>query len=675
MANTLQIIIEAKDAASKELAGVAKAAQQMSNQFRDLGKAVTVIGIAITGTLTAMTVQWAKAGDEVAKLADKTGFSTETLSELRHAAELSDTSLGGLEVGIRRMQSVLIEARDGTANAVKALKELGLSYEQLKDLAPEDQFMTIASALADIEDPTLKAAVAIDIFGRSGTDMLPMLADGADGLKAMRQEAHDLGIVFDEKTAKAAEAFKDSITRLKGAISGIGAQIAKTLAPIITAFLRTITDVIKGITEWAGLHPGLAKAITITAGALGLLLLVSGSFIKLAPFIGAAFHAMLGPIGLITGAVALLATGITVLIGHFRQTEREMADLKAAAKELGDTLVSDLGSATEQAILNVTTMATAQKAAIQSVIDYIKGIETAGMELIPEDVLAKIREIRPDLAADLETIQNGIKDTHAAYQLLTDDITKARIAQIQIEIVKPGLAGAEKAALLSELGTLLSGEAKRLIEKNAPDLVSILSQQQSDIDTALQTQIDSWNAHWQAIADGWDGSVANLRDNIIPAMNAAISEGLLPQEDIDKVTKRMDEILASMEDVEKKAQTITKSPWWASLHPLLGLTSAIETIRQLRQGKVPGFQTGGIVRQPTLAMVGERGPEAVIPLDQLESKGRNIFNNYFNLGILPGDDVTMRRLARVFKQFQDEDTRRSGFGQLSSGYYFGRGGV
>lgn len=656
MANKLEILIQAKDEASKELTGVTKSLGGMSQQLKTLGIAMTAVGAVIIGTMTAITVKWAKAGDEVAKLAAKTGFTTETLSELRHAADLSGTSLAALETGIKRMARTIIDARDGLSTAVRALDDLGLSYEELKDLSPEDQFMTIASALANIEDPTLRAATAMSILGRAGTDMLPMLASGVEGLEAMRKEAHDLGIVFDADAAKAAEAFNDSITKLKAGLAGVGTQIAQVLAPILTKLLTFVTNVIKGITTWTQKHPALMRAITIVTLAIGVLTIALGSFAlallvipKIAPAVGLAFHTMLGPIGLVTLAISGIIIGLTALVSHLGKTDRAMADLKAAAKELGDTLVSDLGGATRQAITDATAMADAQKGAIQSVIDYIKGIQTEGMDLIPEDVLAAIREISPAWLPELEAIQNGIKDTHAAYQLLTDDITKARVAEIQLGL-EAELTDTERAALLSELGTLLSGEAKRLIEKNAPDLVGVLEEQQTDIDTALQTQITSWEDHWKDISDGWDGSLAHLRDVIIPAMNAAIADGLIPPELMNEVSERMDELLA--------------------MEKALPAPSAREAaLRKRLTEEMLGTNIPPLIPEESLKPT---TGEAYLGAGQVRSTG-NIVN--INLGVLPGDDVTMQRVARAVKSALAEDDRRNAFGQVNKGYFYGRSSI
>jgi len=71
----------------------------------------------------------------------------------------------------------------------RAFERINVDYNELADLSPEEQFETIAFAIADLEDPTLRAATAQDIFGRAGTQLLPLFAEGAEGLDALRQKS------------------------------------------------------------------------------------------------------------------------------------------------------------------------------------------------------------------------------------------------------------------------------------------------------------------------------------------------------------------------------------------------------------------------------------------------------------------------------------------------------
>jgi len=260
-----------------------KAMGNMSAKMKKVGAGMTAMGAAITGTLMATTKKWAEAGDEVQKLALKTGFSTESLSELRHAAELSGAELTTVEKGVKRMAKAISDANDGMATYVRAFDKIGLSAQELIGLSPEKQFEKITMAIAELEDPTIRAAVAQDLLGRAGTDLLPMLTQGADGMAAMRQEAHDLGIVFDQEAADAAAELNDNMLRMKRAFAGVGAAVAETLAPILTDLVGKLTAVIKKVVDWTKAHPGLTKMITIATGALGALMAVLGPLLMILP--------------------------------------------------------------------------------------------------------------------------------------------------------------------------------------------------------------------------------------------------------------------------------------------------------------------------------------------------------------------------------------------------------
>ena len=137
-------------------------------------------------------------------MALRTGFSTETLSELRVAADLSGTSLKSMETGVRKMQRTISEAGEGVALATDALDKLGVTTDDLAGKSPEEQFELLTNALAGLTDQNEKVAVAMDVFGKSGVDLLPMLASGKEGLDAMKQKAHDLGLVMDQEAAEKA---------------------------------------------------------------------------------------------------------------------------------------------------------------------------------------------------------------------------------------------------------------------------------------------------------------------------------------------------------------------------------------------------------------------------------------------------------------------------------------
>src|SRR5207237_488386 len=139
-------------------------------------------------------LKFAESGDQIAKMARRTGVSAEALSELGFAAEQSGQNIDVLEQTLKKMQKTIggAELKSGEAAGLTSfegkLAHLGLTISDLKDLAPDQQFESIADRIAAIPDPTQRAAAAMEIFGKSGTALLPLMEKGAAGIRALRQE-------------------------------------------------------------------------------------------------------------------------------------------------------------------------------------------------------------------------------------------------------------------------------------------------------------------------------------------------------------------------------------------------------------------------------------------------------------------------------------------------------
>lgn len=287
----------------------------IGKHWRGISTGMIVAGAAVSAGLVAMAVKFAKAGDEVQKMALRTGFSTEMLSELRHAAELSGTSLAGLETGIKKMQRVITEAGTGAGEYVDALAMLGLTYEDLAALSPEEQFLKLIMALADVENATTKAGVAQEIFGRAGTMLLPMLASGAAGLQEMREEAHKLGLVFDQEAADKAALFNDQISRLQGAFQGLIIEMGPVIADIISDLIPAIIDAVVRFREWAQENEGLISGLLKAAMVIAPLSLALGTMMKFIVPMAIAFKVLgAGATGGAIGGATVATKGLTMAI-------------------------------------------------------------------------------------------------------------------------------------------------------------------------------------------------------------------------------------------------------------------------------------------------------------------------------------------------------------------------
>jgi len=300
----VEIEIKADDKASAQMQKIGNSTNNMSATFKKAGLAITALGVGMAIALGKMVTSYAEAGDEVAKMAHRTGLGTEALSELRHVANITGTDLTSIEKAVRTMSGAIVDAEEGMTTYIRAFERIGLSIEDLIGLSPEEQFWKIARAIGDLEDETLKVATAADIFGRAGTQLLPMMDETGEGIDALRQEAHDLNLVFDEESAAAAESFQDSKTRLVGAFQGMFFSLAEQLMPTLEGFINLIKDVISKITDWMEAHPALADAISKVGLALTALCLVGGPMLLFIAYIPQ----------IIAGIVALKAALMAQLI-------------------------------------------------------------------------------------------------------------------------------------------------------------------------------------------------------------------------------------------------------------------------------------------------------------------------------------------------------------------------
>ena len=253
-----------KKSLNKDMKGLSGA---INKHKKAIGVAMIGLGVAALAGVASSIKAFAEMGDEVQKMALRTNFSTEALSEWRHVANISGADISTLEKGVKKMSKTIVDADEGMATYIRSFDRIGLSASDLMELSPEDQFTRITEAIAALENPTLRAATAQDIFGRAGTALLPMMAAGAEGIAELREEAHTLGIVFDQEAANAAAEFQDSMTRLEGALNGAKFTLAKELLPALEAgipllesWAKNLGPIIENILNWRAAEDRRSRA-------------------------------------------------------------------------------------------------------------------------------------------------------------------------------------------------------------------------------------------------------------------------------------------------------------------------------------------------------------------------------------------------------------------------------
>tara|TARA_R110002020_G_scaffold122857_8_gene278788 strand:+ start:915 stop:2894 length:1980 start_codon:yes stop_codon:yes gene_type:complete len=314
MANEVNITMTAKDLASGKIKGVGDQAKTSMDKLRGMRGSFLAVGAAggaVVGALGLAIKSFAQTGDEIQKMSFRTAIGTEVLSEYKFALEQSGSSIDGFEKAIKRMSSFVLDGRDGLTTTTDALDRLGISVLDLEGLSPEQAFVLLSAALANVNDDLNQAALAQDIFGRAGTTLLPLLAQGADGIEALREEARELGIVFDQDMADSAARVIDAQNTMRKSTLGLQMAFAEHLAPALSATLETMGKVISAVSRFAKENPVLTQALgamAITVGTLALGIAGLGIAIPIAA-------TMMAGLGVATAGTALSFIGLNVATG------------------------------------------------------------------------------------------------------------------------------------------------------------------------------------------------------------------------------------------------------------------------------------------------------------------------------------------------------------------------
>lgn len=296
---------------------------------------------AVTGGLAVAVRSYVSQGAKLVDMSERTGMSVEALSELGYAAEQTGTSLEAIETGVKRMQRSLYDARAGSKTAVDALSALGLKAEDLQGQLPDAQFEAVTSALARIKDPSQKAALSLVLFGRAGTQLLPMLDSASGGLEALRQRAREMGFTISGPGAKAAKALGDAFTDVGRTLKAVAFAVGRSLAPTLMRATAAITDFGASVSKWVRANQAIiitAGLASVAVGGLAAAVLALGSAMTLAAPV---FRLLAGGVGIVASVFSVLMSPIGLVIAAVGAAGYAFARFtstgKASIKWLGDS--------------------------------------------------------------------------------------------------------------------------------------------------------------------------------------------------------------------------------------------------------------------------------------------------------------------------------------------------
>ena len=262
MAENTKIIISAVDKTKKGFGSVGRALGGLTKSLFSMRTAlVGVAGVAGFGLLVRSSLN---ATDSLAKTASKIGTTTEALSALRYAADITGVATTTMDMALQRFTRRAAEAAKGTGEAKGAIRELGINAKVLNNMPLDQRMLVLADAFGKVENESDRLRLAFKLFDSEGAALVNTLGLGRDGLKDLLGEAKTLGLVMSSDAAEGVEDANDAITRLKGLFKGIRDQIVAKLAPAIEGLATAFKDkLLTAIENTKGGLDGFAKSLAI----------------------------------------------------------------------------------------------------------------------------------------------------------------------------------------------------------------------------------------------------------------------------------------------------------------------------------------------------------------------------------------------------------------------------
>ena len=221
------------------------------------GTAIVGGATVAVGGLVKFAESSASSADRVDKLSQKIGISRTAFQELDFICSQSGTSVETLQMGIKSLTTAMDGAASGTATNVEQFNRLGVSVTDSsgKLRSQEEVMWETMTALQGMDNQTEKARLATELFGRSGTELMPLLNGASGSIEEMKQQAHELGLVLDDELIDNGVELTDSLDQTKRAFQSIITQLGGALMPIVTKvsdYIQKAMPTIQGLIERIG---------------------------------------------------------------------------------------------------------------------------------------------------------------------------------------------------------------------------------------------------------------------------------------------------------------------------------------------------------------------------------------------------------------------------------------
>ena len=595
---------------------------QLGQKFQDTGEKISGAGRTIApvskaagvvaGALGATAYKAARAADDINTLSKVSGIGTQELQLYAASADLVDVSVEDMAKAQTKLKKNMFNAAKGTGDAAIAFDKLGVKVVgndgHLRN--QNDVFQETIKKLGSMKNETERDALAMQIFGKSATQLNPMIEDMGKTYQLVTETMKKNKIKFvDQETLDQANAFNDQVDTMKfiaiTAFQQIGSKIAAALLPAITKIQEGFSKVMGYISNMDGrvlaVITGIAGAIAAVAPAL---LIVGGltskfgkalsSLAQIAPGFSGALGKAFGflkanPIILVVAALAALALMISKTGMSAEQVSDKVAGFVNSAVNVINDIVSKMPEIINSLINGLITML---PALVQGAVTLYMGLVQALPKILPALIQGLI-----------QLITMGIQTLPAMIPIV---INTAILLFMEIVKAIPAIAVALFQAMPQVLNAVLVGlqPVIGIVGNIFENVKNTISDIWNSIKAWITTTVNNIGTN---IATGFN-SVKTTVTNVWNAIKSAI-------------TNPINAAYNAVSNIIQRIRSLFNFTWKL---PHLKLPHvSISGGFSLKPLKVPHFalkwyKEGGIFDKPTIAGIGEAGSEAVLPTNKLD---------------------------------------------------------
>ena len=264
-----------------------------------LGALVPAVAVGGLATLAKGSID---AADNLNDLSQRTGVSVESLSKFGAAANDSGSSVDEVAKAMGKLSKNIV---DPASKTNEALRSIGVSSTDASGkIRSMDQIMLdIADKFAKMPDGAQKTALAMELFGKSGMNLIPMLNQGRDALSKYNATMTTEG-------AQAADKFNDSLNEIARVVAGPFNQAVTALLPLITQIAEGLAGAITAFSQL----PQPVQSAVVVVGALAAAFLALAPAIAAIITIGPALAAGLAGLGAAFSAIVPIVAGLGTVL-------------------------------------------------------------------------------------------------------------------------------------------------------------------------------------------------------------------------------------------------------------------------------------------------------------------------------------------------------------------------